>query len=155
MRASVYWKEAFAVATSLFVSSSSLAADNCTGYDVLVTQSAETSDLGKGHSVTIVSQSSLLITDDTPIYNLVSGTCQGSLLTTPDGKTRGSGHCARRDKDGDTVSIEWSQAPGAQKNMWKLAGGSGKFAGKTGSGWAEAVRSDGKILVVKWGGTCN
>ena len=115
MRASVYWKEALAVATSLFVSSSSLAADNCTGYDVLVTQSAETSDLGKGHSVTIVSQSSLLITDDAPIYNLVSGTCQGSLLTTPDGKTRGSGHCARRDKDGDTVSIEWSPAPGAQR----------------------------------------
>ncbi len=61
MRASMYLQGALAVATSLFVFNSSLAADNCTGYDVLVTQSAETSDLGKGHAVTIVSQSSLLL----------------------------------------------------------------------------------------------
>ena len=155
MRTSMVLQGAFAVATTLLAYNSSIAADNCTGYDVLVTQSAETSDLGKGHAVTVVSQSSLLITEDTPIYNLVSGTCQGSLLTTPDGKTRGSGHCARRDKDGDTVSIEWSQAPGAQRSMWKLTGGTGKFAGKTGTGWGEGVRSDGKIYVVKWGGNCN
>lgn len=145
----------FAAVTFFFTYNFSLAADNCTGYDVLVTQSAETNDLGKGHTVTLVSQSSLLISEDAPIYNLVSGVCQGSLLSTPDGKTRGNGHCARRDKDGDTQSIEWSQSPGAQKNAWKLTGGTGKFAGKTGSGWGEAVRSDGKILVVKWGGTCN
>jgi len=134
---------------------SSLAADNCTGYDVLVAQSVETTDLGKGHSVTVVSQASALISEDAPIWNLVSGVCQGSLLTTPDGKTRGSGHCARRDKDGDTASIEWAQAPGSPKSSWKLTGGTGKFAGKTGSGWAEGVRSDGKIYIVKWGGTCN
>src|SRR5262245_2709700 len=155
MRAVTCLQGVVAVVTTLGVLETSLAADNCTGYDVLVTQSAETSDLGKGHSVTVVSQSSLLITEDTPIYNLVSGTCQGSLLTTPDGKTRGSGHCARRDKDGDTVSIEWSQPPGAPKSAWKLTGGTGKFAGKTGTGWGEGVRSDGKIYVVKWGGTCN
>ena len=155
MRTANALQVAFAVVTSILACNLSLAADNCTGYDVLVAQTVETTDLGKGHVVTIVSQSSLLITQDTPIYNLLSGVCQGSLLTTPDGKTRGNGHCARRDKDGDTASIEWSQAPGEQKNMWKLTGGTGKFAGKTGSGWAEAVRSDGKILVVKWGGTCN
>jgi hypothetical protein len=80
------------------IASAVRAEDNCTGYDVLVTQTAESSDLGQGHSVTIVRQTSLLITEDTPIYNLVSGMCQGSLLTTPDGKTRGSGHCARHEK---------------------------------------------------------
>lgn len=155
MRTVGFLASTFAGVTFLFTYNFSLAADNCTGYDVLVTQSAETNDLGKGHTVTLVSQSSLLISEDAPIYNLVSGVCQGSLLSTPDGKTRGNGHCARRDKDGDTQSIEWSQSPGAQKNAWKLTGGTGKFAGKTGSGWGEAVRSDGKILVVKWGGTCN
>ena len=155
MRTAKVLQGAFAVVTSVLACNPSLAADNCTGYDVLVTQSAETTDLGKGHTVTVVSQSSLLISEDAPIYNLVSGVCQGSLLTTPDGKTRGSGHCARRDKDGDTQSIEWSQAPGAQRSTWKLTGGTGKFAGKTGSGWGEGVRSDGKILVVKWGGTCS
>jgi hypothetical protein len=140
---------------ALFVVVPAFAADNCTGYDVLVTQSAETNDLGKGHTVTVVSQSSLLITEDSPMHNLISGACHGSLLTTPDGKTRGSGHCARRDKDGDTQSIEWSQAPGAERSMWKVTGGTGKFASKTGSGWGQGVRSDGKTYVVKWGGTCN
>jgi len=130
-------------------------ADNCTGYDVLVTQTAETTDLGQGHKLTLIRQTSLITSQDAPIYNLNSGECQGSLLATPDGKTRGNGHCARRDKDGDTVSIEWAQAPGEQRSLWKITGGSGKFANKTGSGWGEGVRSDGKIYVVKWGGTCN
>lgn len=155
MRTATILRSACLIGTSLFASSVALAADNCTGYDVLVTQTAETADLGKGHTLTFVRQASVLITEDAPIFNLVSGECQGSILTTPDGKARASGHCARRDKDGDTQSIEWAQAPGAQRNMWKLTGGTGKFAGKTGSGWAEGVRSDGKIYVVKWGGTCN
>ena len=130
------------------------AADNCTGYDVLVTQVAETTDLGQGHTLTFIRQTSLITTPDAPIYNLNSGECQGSILTTPDGKTRGNGHCARRDQDGDTVSIEWAQPPGEKRSVWKITGGSGKFAGKTGSGWGEGVRSDGKIYVVKWGGNC-
>ena len=145
----------FAIAATLLVCDLSLAADNCTGYDVLVTQTAETTDLGKGQTLTFVRWASVVITEDAPIYNLVSGECSGSILTTPDGKTRASGHCARRDKDGDTQSIERAQAPGAQRNTWKLTGGSGKFAGKSGSGWSEGVRSDGKVYVAKWGGTCN
>ena len=97
MRIAKLFRGAFAIASSLMVCDLTLAADNCTGYDVLVTQSAETTHLGKGHTLTVVSQSSLLISEDASIYNLVSGVCHGSLLTTPDGKTRGSGHCARRD----------------------------------------------------------
>ena len=92
----------FAIAATLLVCDLSLAADNCTGYDVLVTQATETTDLGKGQTLTFVRQASVLITEDAPIYNLVSGECQGSILTTPDGKTRASGHCARRDGDGDS-----------------------------------------------------
>jgi hypothetical protein len=155
MRTAKLAQVALGLVTSSLVCDLSVAADNCTGYDVLVTQTAETTDLGKGHTLTLVRQTSLITTQDAPIYNLVSGECQGSMLTTPDGKTRGSGHCARRDKDGDTVSIEWAQPPGEQRSIWKLTGGTGKFAGKTGSGWGEGVRSDGKIYVVKWGGTCN
>jgi hypothetical protein len=148
-------QQILAIAATLFACGSSLAADNCTGYDALVTQSAETTDLGKGHSLTLIRQTSILISGDAPIYNLLSGECQGSILATPDGKIHANGHCARRDKDGDTVSIEWMQPPGTEKSMWKLTGGTGKFEGKTGSGWGEGVRSDGKVYVVQWGGTCN
>ena len=46
----------------------------------------------------------------------------------PDGKTQSMGHCARRDKDGDTQSISWQQEPGADKGVWKSTGGTGKYA---------------------------
>ena len=128
-------------------------ADNCTGYDALVTQTAETLDVGNGHTLTVFRSESLIISDNS-IYHLTTGECSGTALATPDGKVRSSGHCARRDKDGDTQSIEWSQGPGAEKGMWKSTGGTGKFAGKTDSGWFQNVRSDGKMAVTKWGGNC-
>lgn len=129
-------------------------ADNCTGYDALVTTSAETRDLGNGMTLTSFQSESMLIADNTS-YNLVTGQCSGTALATPDGKVRSAGHCARRDKDGHTQSIEWSQAPGAERGMWKATGGSGKFAGKADAGWFQNVRTDGKMAVVKWGGNCN
>ena len=64
------------------------------------------------------------------------------------------GYCARRDKDGDTQSISWHSAPGADKGVWKATGGSGKFAGRQDSGWFQNAVSDGKMSVSKWGGTC-
>jgi hypothetical protein len=129
------------------------AADNCTGYDVLVTTSADTRDLGNGMSLTVFRADSVLLSEGT-IYNLATGECSGTVLATPDGKARMNGHCARKDKDGDTQSIEVWQAPGADKVMWKSTGGSGKFAGKNDSGWAQTIRSDGKMAVSKWGGSC-
>ena len=128
-------------------------ADNCTGYDILVTQSAETLDVGNGHTLTVFRASSVLTSEDS-IYGLTTGECSGTALATPDGKVRSSGHCARRDKDGHTQSIEWSQAAGAEKGMWKSTGGTGKFAGKTDSGWFKEARTDGKMSVSRWGGTC-
>jgi len=41
--------------------SSSWAADTCTGYDVLVTQSADATDLGHGLKQTTVKQSSVVL----------------------------------------------------------------------------------------------
>jgi hypothetical protein len=128
-------------------------ADNCTGYDALVTQSAETTDLGHGLKQTSVRSTSMLFSNDS-MYNLVGGECSGTVLQTEDGKTQQMGYCARRDKDGDTQSISFQFAPGADKGEWKSTGGTGKFAGKQGSGWGQVVLADGKNTVVKWGGNC-
>src|SRR5262245_606460 len=130
----------FAAGLGIFLCGTALA-DNCTGYDALVTTSAETRELGNGMTLTTFQSESILITADS-IYNLVTGQCSGTALTTPDGKVRSNGHCARHDKDGDTQSIEWSQGAGADKGMWKSTGGTGKFSGKTDSGWFQNVRSD-------------
>jgi hypothetical protein len=142
------------VAACLSSVDSAVAADNCTGYDNLVTISMETVDLGKGHTLTVLRQHSALTSEDAPIWNLVTGECSGTILATPDGKARALGHCLRRDKDGDSASIEWGLQPGADRGYWKYTGGTGKYAKVSGSGWAEVVRTDGKIEQYKWGGTC-
>jgi hypothetical protein len=133
---------------------SSSRADNCTGYDALVAQSAETTDLGHGLKQTSFRSQSILLSNDS-MYNLVAGECAGTLLQMEDGKTQQMGYCARRDKDGDTQSIMFHFAPGADKGEWKSTGGTGKFAGKQGSGWGQVVLADGKNTVVKWGGDCH
>jgi hypothetical protein len=133
---------------------SSSRADNCTGYDALVSQSAETIDLGHGLKQTSSRSQSILFSNDS-VYNLVAGECASTMLQTEDGKAQSMGYCSRRDKDGDTQSIAFHFAPGADKGEWKSIGGTGKFAGKQGSGWAQAVLVDGKNVVVKWGGDCH
>ena len=153
MRTTKLLKGACALGASLLVCAPAVAADNCTGYDVLFTMSEETLDLGGGHSLTVFRQKSVLVTENA-LYNLATGECSGTALATPDGKVRVIGYCARRDKDGDTHSIEFSQAAGAEKGAWKSTGGTGKLAGKNDSGWVQDVRTDGKMLVSKWGGNC-
>jgi len=131
-------------------------ADNCTGVDVLVTQTAETAEtteIAKDHTITIWKAYSVLVSPDS-IYNNTSGECSGTILSTPDGKTQSMGYCVRHDKDGDTQSISWHQAPGADKGVWKSTGGSGKFAGNQDSGWFQGVMADGAMSVSNWGGSC-
>lgn len=139
-------------ATGLFICTTA-AADNCTGYDVLVTTSADVRDLGNGVTLTTFQAESVLISENS-IYHLATGQCSGTVLATPDGKAQSKGHCARRDKDGHAQSIEWSQSPGAERGAWKSTGGTGKFAGKTDAGWFQNVRADEAMSVSKWGGNC-
>ena len=147
---------ALALVTLLvFVPVAALAAE-CSGYDALVNQTMETFEAAKGHSVTIFRHASILITDDpTSKYNLTTGECIGTVLTMPDGATSSAGRCARRDKAGDSYSLEWTQAPRAERGGWKGSAGTGKFAASTeNSGWFEFAVADGKMAVVKWGGVC-
>ena len=60
-------------------------ADNCTGYDAGVTQSAETTDLGHGLKQTSVRSTSMLFSNDS-MYNLAGGECAAIVLQTEDGK---------------------------------------------------------------------
>ena len=130
-------------------------ADNCTGYDALVSKGAETTDLGHGVKQTSVKSHAILMSSDYPMFNLLTGECTGTVLQTEEGKTQSAGYCVRRDKDGDTLSLSWHVAPGADKGEWKSTGGTGKFAGKESSGWFQNVLADGKMSVTKWGGDCH
>jgi hypothetical protein len=130
------------------------AADNCSGSEATFDNQTEIVELSKDHSVTLVRSASILFSEDAPAYHLTAGECTGSVLTTPDGKAQGTGHCLRRDKDGDSWSLEWALPPGTDKGTWKTTSGTGKFASKRSAGWFQEVRRDGKMAALKWGGTC-
>jgi hypothetical protein len=127
-------------------------ADNCSGGWTTVTQVSETTEVGKGHTVTSWIDRSSSTSDDSPFVGV--GPCSGYSLTTPDGKTRMAGICARKTKDG-SFSYAWALEPGAERGAWTLVGGTGVLEGKTGSGWWQPVVSDGKTTTGIWGGTCN
>ena len=140
-----------AAALLLACGTSMAQADNCSGTDILVWQSVETTEVGPNHSLTVLKGYSVIVSADSYLHN-TSGECSGTVLATPDGKVQMMGYCARRDKDGDTYSISFHQGAGATKGMWKSTCGSGKFAGKNNSGWFQADLADGMMATSVWGG---
>lgn len=127
-------------------------ADNCSGRWSNVTVASETIEVAKGHSVTYFHARGSATSDGTPFNGV--GMCGGYTLVMPDGKVRSVGVCARKNKDGDSWSDEWSFEPGAERGVWKQSGGTGVFAGKSNSGWWQVLADDGKTATGTWGGTC-
>ena len=138
--------------SGLFLSEGT-AADNCSGHFNNVTHSLSTIEAGKDHVLTSFIFHS--ITNSENSLNNAVGECSGYALTTPDGKTRLAGACARKTKDGGSFSDIWVKEPGAERGTWKMSGGTGALAGKAWSGWWQVVFEDGKLTLGKWGGTCN
>lgn len=128
-------------------------ADNCNGNWSNVTVSAETLEVGKGHTVTyFVARGST--TSPNSLFNGV-GECGGYALATPDGKVRVGGICTRKMNDGASESDVFALEPGAERGTWKQVAGTGSLAGKSYSGWWQSVISDGKAEMGIWGGNCN
>ena len=126
--------------------------ENCGGRWTNVTQSAETIDLGNGHTLTIFSARGSSTSDNSAYVGV--GQCGGYVLTTPDGKSRLGYACARKTKNGDSWSDFGGIEPGADRGTWKQSGGTGPFAGKNNSGWWQAVVDDGKTTTGVWSGNC-
>jgi hypothetical protein len=142
---------ALALATGTMLCGVSMAAE-CNGRWTNVTQSAETIDLGQGHTLTIFSARGSATSDNSPMTGI--GQCGGYALTTPDGKTRVAYACARKTKDGDSWSDAGGIEPGADHGTWTHTGGTGVFAGKKYSGTWKAVVEDGKTTTGTWTGNC-
>ena len=130
-------------------------AAECSGYDILVTEVAETTELGEGHSIMLLKAHSVIVTNDPDnIYNLTAGSCFGTVEFMPDGTVKQSGHCARKDKDGDTYSLWWAQEPGAERGTWGSLSGTGKFAGINDSGWWQDTMAEGAMFATAFDGAC-
>jgi len=131
-------------------------AGKCAGNNINNLVSWEPTEISKGTTLATLRITSVTVSDDpSAAYHLVSGECVGSFLTTPDGKTQGSGSCARRDKDGDVLNEEWVSTDGAgAKGTWKNVGGTGKFAKAASTGQWEFTQLQGKMAAVRWVGNC-
>ena len=142
----------------LFLSMSGIAcgsalADNCNGRFTNVGQSADTLDLGNGHTLTNFVARGSSTSENSPMN--ATGACGGYVLTTPDGESRLAFACLRKNKDGDSYSDAGTMEPGASRGNWTQTGGTGVFAAKNGSsGWWEFTMNDGKVSSGKWGGNC-
>jgi hypothetical protein len=77
------------------------------------------------------------------------------VLTIPGGKSRLVYACARKNKDGDSISDAGGMEPGADRGTWTQTGGTGVFAGKKWSGWWQLVTTDGKTTLGIFSGNCN
>jgi len=131
-------------------------AAKCAGTNINNTVSWEPTEISKGTTLATFRTTSVTVNDDPGAANhLVAGECVGSFLTSPDGKTQGSGNCARKDKDGDVLNEEWVTAEGSgAKGTWKNVGGTGKFSNVRNTGQWEFSPLQGKMGAVRWAGNC-
>ena len=131
-------------------------AGKCAGTNINNTVSWDQTEIAKGTTMATWRATSVTVSDDPSApYHLVSGECIGTFLMTPDGKTRASGSCARRDKDGDVLNEEWVSTDGTGgKGTWKNVGGTGKFATTASTAQWEFNQLQGKMVAVRWVGNC-
>ena len=139
--------------SACLITPAAYAADNCTGHFHNAAQTANTVEIAKGFTLTTFTFYSFTSSDNSA--NNALGTCTGYALTTPEGKTRLAGICARKTKDGDNWADTWVSDEGhPDRGTWKLVEGSGVFAGKSWSGNWQVVLDDGKQTNGTWTGTC-
>lgn len=131
-------------------------ADKCAGTNINNLISWEPTEIAKGTTLATMRITSVIVSDDPSApYHLASGECIGTFLTTPDGKTRAGGSCARKDKGGDVLNEEWVSTDGAGgKGTWKNVGGAGKYASAAGTAQWEFTQLQGKMAAVRWFGAC-
>jgi len=108
-----------AVPVLLLASQLSLAAP-CNGRVNNVSLSADTIEVDKGHTVTYFVAHSIATSDNS--INNTAGKCGGYFITTPDGKTRGVGVCARKSKGRQLERRVDNRTRGRQgclENVWR------------------------------------
>jgi hypothetical protein len=127
-------------------------AAKCGGTNINNTVTWEPVEISKGTTLATSRVTSVIVSDDPKApFHLVSGECIGTFLIV-EGKMRGGGSCARRDKDGDVLNEEWETVGG--KGTAKIAGGTGKFANTTGTTEWQNTQLHGKTAAVRWTGDC-
>ena len=132
-------------------------AGKCAGTNINNTVSWDETEIAQGSKLATWRGTSVIVSaDPSAPYHLASGECIGTFLTSPDGKTRANGSCARKDKDGDVLYEEWLWTDGTVgKGTLKNVGGTGKYVNAAGTAQFEQLPPlQGKMSAVRWVGNC-
>jgi hypothetical protein len=127
-------------------------ADDCSGGTAALDKSHEERDLANGNVMSSFIGYDVIGSDEDSSSNADMTNCHSTWLVSFDGKSKGGGYCAFKDKDGDTEYVEWEATP--HGGTWRDMGGTGKWASKHNSGWTKEVAREGQMALIQWGGTC-
>jgi len=129
-------------------------AATCAGTNINNTLHWGPSEVVKGTKVSIVKFTSVIVSDDSSAaIHLASGECVGAVQILPDGMRSANGFCTRKNKEGDVLNEKW-ETGGGGKGTSTLLGGTGKFAGLTGSWKWQHTPLYGPTAAVRWSGDC-
>ena len=137
-----------AFATSAFYGAAQAGEANITGFFPAVPNNATVVEKADGSSVVMFDVKGFLIVDDqsNPWHGALMD-CNGIGAYGADGSIQTEvGTCMIIDRDGDVQSLPWVKTT-ATGGTWKIAGGSGKLAGMTGSGtYTDVPVADGRLF---------
>lgn len=128
----------------------------CSGININHTTLWSPSIVVKGAGgVASVKFTSVIVSDDPSApFHLASGECTGAAVLGPDGKiAAASGHCARKDKDGDLIFEDWV-VPSPGKGTSKVTRGTGKFANASWTYEFQHRPLHAPTAAVTWKGDC-
>ncbi|MFL2667921.1 MAG: hypothetical protein ACJ0GF_06485 [Burkholderiales bacterium] len=145
------WMSA-AISGLLFFSSTAFAA-KCDGNWSNVGDIGETVDLGGGVTFTIWRAAGTTSSANSPMNG--AGHCGGYIVAFPDGTSKLSYACARKDKDGGIHVDAGGMEPGDERGTWGTVFGSGNFENFEGAGTWAPIFANGNVTLGEFVGECS
>ncbi|MDC1311514.1 hypothetical protein N8Z26_03560 [Burkholderiales bacterium] len=136
------------VTTGLILFSSNIFAAKCDGNWSNIGDIGETVDLGGGVSFTVWRAAGTISSANSP-FN-AAGHCGGYIVTFPDGTSKLSYACARKDAGGNIAIDAGGMERGDSRGTW------GTILGETlgGSGTWAPMFANGNVTLGEWEGEC-
>ena len=133
------------IASGFIFFSSSVLAAKCDGNWSNIGDVGETVDLGGGVTFTVWRAAGTTSSANSPMN--AAGHCGGYIVTFPDGTSKLSYACARKDKDGGIHVDAGGMEPGDSRGTWLTLLGTGTLEKFKGSGtWAPTFTNENVTL---------
>jgi hypothetical protein len=107
---------------------------NKVGVLVCVTDKWNEKEVEKDHKLVDYAGRCVNVPDEPADTPLASEDCIGNYEYMPDGSWKGAGTCELTFKGGDKLTETWEEGSHLKQSLFKITGGTGKYAGAVGGG---------------------